>query len=188
MINRKNFFDGVRSKFFGGTLSQPQVDGMNAILNEWEHRKLTDLRWLAYMLGTTYLETAKTMQPVREAFWLSEDWRKANLRYFPYYGRGFVQLTWLPNYQKMGQFLHLDLVNFPDLAMRLDAATQVLFEGMLRAETGVGDFTNMALEDFFNADKTDWVGARKIINGTDKASEIAEIAKSIFEIVYRASL
>ena len=48
----------------------------------------------AYVLATAYWETARTMEPVREAFWMSEEWRRANLRYFPWYGRGFVQLTW----------------------------------------------------------------------------------------------
>ena len=39
---------------------------------------------LAYLLATAFWETARTMQPVDEAFWLSEAWRKKNLRY----GRG----------------------------------------------------------------------------------------------------
>ena len=65
-MNRKAFFDGVRAKLFLGTLSQYQVDGMNAILDEWERRKLTDLRWLAYMLATVKWETAHTMQPIAE--------------------------------------------------------------------------------------------------------------------------
>jgi hypothetical protein len=72
--NRKAFFDGIRPDLFGGTLTQDQVNGIDAILDEWEVRKLTDLRWLAYMLATTYHETNMTMQPVREAYWLSEEW------------------------------------------------------------------------------------------------------------------
>lgn len=183
MIDRAGFFKGARLSLFGGVLTQPQVDGMSAILNEWEHRALTDLRWLAYMLGTTYWETSKTMQPVREAFWLSEDWRRQNLRYYPYYGRGFVQLTWARNYIKMGQLLHVDLVNFPDRAMDLPIATQVLFEGMLRAESGVGDFTNHSLEEFFNDTTEDWVNARTIINGLDRADEIAAIAQDFNKVL-----
>ena len=35
---------------------------------------------LAYLLATAFWETARTMQPVVEAFWLSEAWRKKNLR------------------------------------------------------------------------------------------------------------
>ena len=46
------------------------------------------------VLATVEWETNKTFQPVREAYWLNEDWRRAHLKYYPYYGRGFVQLTW----------------------------------------------------------------------------------------------
>lgn len=55
---------------------------------------------IAYVLATVEWETAKTFKPVREAFWLSEAWRKKNLRYYPFYGRGYVQLTWEKNYKK----------------------------------------------------------------------------------------
>ena len=66
MINRKTFFYDVRIKLFGGRLGQRQVDGMNAILDEWEKRDLTDLRWLAYTLATAFWETAHTMWPIEE--------------------------------------------------------------------------------------------------------------------------
>lgn len=173
MIDRAVFYDIVRKRLYGGPLTQSQVDGINAVLDEWEKRKLTDLRWLAYMLATDKHETNATMQAVREAYWLSEEWRKAHLRYWPYYGRGLVQLTWQENYRKMGEFLHLPLVEKPDLALEIGCAVQVLFEGMLKAETGVGDFTGRSLEMFFNDTKDDPVGARTIINGTDKAQLIA---------------
>src|SRR5262245_52855014 len=79
MIDRKLFFDGVRARLFSGRLSQGQVDGMNAILAGFEKRYPNgDKRWLAYCLATAKWETAGTMQPVREAFWLSEEWRRQN--------------------------------------------------------------------------------------------------------------
>lgn len=173
MLHRQTFFDDVRAKLFAGTLTQSQVDGINAVLDEWENRKLTDLRWLAYMLATDKHETNATMQAVREAYWLSEDWRRVHLRYWPFYGRGLVQLTWEANYRTMGDFLKLDLVANPDLALELPHAVTIMFEGMLRAETGVGDFTGHSLEMYFNEAKDDPVGARRIINGTDKARLIA---------------
>ena len=175
MIDRKKFFDVVRSTLFTSTLTQGQVQGIEAILNEWDDREMEDLRYLAYMLATTKWETNHTMLPVREAYWLSEEWRKINLRYFPYYGRGFVQLTWEQNYKTMGRLLGIDLVKYPDKAMELDTATLILFEGMLDAESGVGDFTGKALDEFFNDKVDDPVGARKIINGTDHDDAIAVI-------------
>lgn len=173
MIDRRAFFDGIRPDLFGGNLTQPQVDGINAILDEWEARGLSDLRWLAYMLATTYHETNATMQPVREAYWLSEDWRRRNLRYYPWYGRGYVQLTWEENYRKMGRLLGVDLLDNLDLAMEPHVAAAIMFEGMMMAESSVGDFTGKCLEMYFNDTTDDPVGARRIINGTDKADLIA---------------
>jgi hypothetical protein len=46
-----------------------------------------------------------------------------------------------------------------------------MFEGMER-----GSFTGKKLADYFNDKNTDPVGARKIINGTDRAGTIAGIA------------
>src|ERR1044071_1113225 len=108
-MNREAFFAAVRHAPFDGRLSQLQVDGMNAILDAWEQRfsqssssavgrpppGTGDRRWLAYMLATTFHETARTMQPIREFG------RGRGTRYgTTYYGRGFVQLTWEANYRK----------------------------------------------------------------------------------------
>jgi len=185
MINRKVCFDGVRAKLFLGTLSQYQVDGMTAILDEWERRALKDLRWLAYMLATVKWETAHTMQPIAEygrgrgyAYGVPDPVTGQT-----YYGRGFVQLTWKRNYDALGKLLHVDLVNHPDRALELPVATQILFEGMMRADSGVGDFTGLALEDCFNATHEDWLRARAIINGTDKAREIADMGKAFHAVL-----
>src|SRR6187397_2452423 len=66
-INRRFFFDSVRSAPFNGKLSARQVDGMSAILDVWESSDTQrDDRWLAYMLATAFHETAMTMQPICE--------------------------------------------------------------------------------------------------------------------------
>lgn len=178
VINRKIFFDIIRKNLFSGVLTQPQVSGIEAILNEWEDRKYTDLRHLSYMLATPFLETNRTMQPVREAYYLgepepAEQYRKTHLRYYPFYGRGLVQLTWEQNYKKMGTILGVDLVKDPDKALDKEMSVQILFEGMMRGDTGVGDFTGVALENYFSDKIDDPVEARRIINGTDRAQEIA---------------
>jgi hypothetical protein len=68
-------------------------------------------------IGTIAIETASTFAPVREAFWLSEEWRRANLRYYPYYGRGFVQTTWASNYHAVQDVLGIPCVDDPDLLL-----------------------------------------------------------------------
>ena len=171
MIDRKKFYTEVKKGtlgLFSGSLTQKQVDGFEAILNEWELSGYTDTRWLAYILATTHHETNKTFQPVREAYWLSEAWRKANLRYYPYYGRGYVQLTWAANYKKQGDKYGLPLVANPDMVMDPKVAAKILIHGSV-----VGDFTTKKLSDYFNDKVNDPINARRIINGTDKASTIS---------------
>src|SRR5688572_29351341 len=101
------FFDAVReSGVIGKTLKPDQIKGMEAILRAAKSANWP-LAFTAYALATACHETACTMQPVREAFWLSENWRSRNLRYYPFYGRGYVQLTWKANYDKADRELGL---------------------------------------------------------------------------------
>lgn len=130
----------------------------------------------AYVLATAYWETGRTMEPVREAFWLSDEWRKKNLRYYPWYGRGFVQLTWERNYHKAGAELALDLTTDPDRVMEPETSAAILVLGSQQ-----GWFTGKKLEDYITLQRSNYRGARKVINGTDKAAVIAEIARDYEE-------
>jgi hypothetical protein len=128
----------------------------------------------AYVLATTYWETARTMEPVREAFWVkdAEGWRQRNLRYYPWYGRGYVQITWEANYQRLGGRLSLDLTTDPDVVMRPDIAVQILVIGMKE-----GLFTGQRLADYITLQASNYRGARRIVNGMDEANAIAELAR-----------
>jgi putative chitinase len=170
MIDRKIFFDNVRASF--GSLNQGQVDGFNALLDAYERDyQWSDLRWLAYALATTWHETAFTVQPIKE--YGSQGYLEAK-PYYPYYGRGYVQLTWEDNYRKMGTKIGVDLLGpNKDKALLPDVAAEVLFSGMQD-----GDFTGKSLTDYFDADTDDPRNARRIINGTDKADTIAGYHKS----------
>jgi putative chitinase len=79
-----------------------------------------------------------------------------------------VQLTWERNYKTMTDLLGVDFVNHPDLALELDNATNIMFMGMTK-----GLFTGKSLGNYFNQTTEDWVNARRIINGLDKAQAIA---------------
>lgn len=85
-------------------------------------------------LGTVAVETAHTFEPVREAYWLSELWRQNNLRYYPYYGRGFVQLTWDYNYAAYGALIGENLLDHPDRAMEPNIAAQCLVQYFIRSD------------------------------------------------------
>lgn len=176
-INRAAFYNKIRGSIFNGKLSQLQVEGFEVILNEWESRPLTDLRWLAYLLGTTYHESGHTMQPIAE--YGRGKGRKYGIADAitgkVYYGRGFSQLTWKDNYKTFSDLLHVDLVSNPDLAMDCKIATDIIFEGMIK-----GLFTGKRLADYFADKKEDWINARRIINGVDAASIIAGYAHSFY--------
>jgi hypothetical protein len=129
----------------------------------------------AYVMATAWWETAHTIEPVKEAYWVknAEAWRKKNLRYYPWYGRGYVQLTWERNYIHAGKQLGLDLTTNPEAVMRPDVSAKILVTGSLD-----GWFTGKKLGDYITLSKSDFRGARRIINGTDKAAAIATIARA----------
>ncbi len=135
----------------------------------------------AYLLATAYWETARTMRPVIEAYWLSEEWRKKHLRYWPWYGRGFVQLTWENNYKRAAKETRVAMDKDPDMALNPAVAAQVAVIGMKE-----GWFTGKKLSDYITLKNSDFRNARRIINGIDKAGEIAEYAKQ-YDALLKAS-
>jgi len=127
---------------------------------------------VAYILATAYWETARTMKPVVEAYWLSETWRKNNLRYYPWHGRGFVQLTWEANYKKASRELGIDFIADPDKLLEPENSAKILVKGSME-----GWFTGKGIPNYITLSKSDFVGARRVINGVDKKHEIAGIAR-----------
>ncbi len=195
-MNRAAFYASVRARtsaVFGTSISQSQVQGVEAILDEAERRG-TPLRQLAYILATAYHESAHTMQAVRETLAKTDDgairaleaaWKAGKLSWVktPYwrkdadgkswFGRGLVQITHKANYQKLGMLIGVDLVKDPSKALELSTAVQILFTGM-----ELGSFTGKALADYISDGRADYVGARRIVNGTDKAALIAGHAEA----------
>lgn len=168
------FFDTMRKEF--GSLSTSQVSGAESLiaaLGDWP------VSWIAYALATAYHETAHTMQPIKErggeAYFkrmydiMGE--RPAKARELGnvkpgdgarYAGRGYVQLTGRANYAQYG------LADNPDDAMKPEVAARVLKDGMEK-----GRFTGKSLKDYLPGD---YIGARRVINGTDRAQMIADYA------------
>ncbi|MBW4640573.1 MAG: hypothetical protein KME05_20560 [Gloeocapsa sp. UFS-A4-WI-NPMV-4B04] len=146
-----------------------------AIFSECRKQGLMLNSQIAYVLATVEHETAYTFQPVKEAFYLgnkAESFRRS-LWYYPYYGRGYVQLTHDYNYQKYNKPLGVDLVKNPDLVMQPKTALFILIDGMAK-----GQFTGKRLGQYVNGSKTDFVEARRVVNGTDKARPIASLAQN----------
>lgn len=183
------FFDAMRQGLLGPTLTAQEVDGCNAILKAMEGAPLS---WTAYALATAYHETASTMQPIREYggptyFTRMYDVTGARPQMAlangnkcagdgpKYCGRGLVQLTWKNNYARAGKECGVDLVADPDLAMRPDIAARIMRQGMEK-----GWFTGKGFSDYLpikgRAMRQQYTNARRIINGSDRAPQIAEHA------------
>lgn len=171
-MNRAKFYEIVRKGF--GPLTQSQVDGFNEIL-DYALNVRTRRDNLAYLLATVWHETAFTMQPIKEKG--SQKYLKGK-KYWPYIGRGYVQLTWDYNYKKASQKFGVDFVANPDKVMEKRYALPILFVGMVE-----GWFTGKGFNDYLDGidedDKEDlreYSNARRVINGTDKQVEIGLIA------------
>lgn len=167
MLNLKKFFYTVRA--FAGSLDQGQIDGFQHILKKVQEADISDHRWTAYMLGTAWHETAKTMEPVTE--YGSQAYLKSK-KYYPFVGRGYVQLTWDYNYKRYG------ILDEPERALDPDFAAYIMIDGMTK-----GIFTGKKLSDYFNASTEDWVNARRIINGLDRAQEVGKYGKTFYEAI-----
>src|SRR5688500_20202109 len=77
----------------------------------------------AYVLATAYWETARTMKPVRE---MGGEKYLRSKKYYPYVGMGYVQLTWLANYQKASAKLGVDFGKHPELLLEAKHAVEIL--------------------------------------------------------------
>lgn len=161
-----------------------------------------DPRWLAYILATAFHETGGTCLPVRETGAASDAVAIARLeRAFaagrlpwvktPYWrrdkdgkswlGRGLVQITHRANYARLGQAIGEDLISDPDRALNPEVALTILFTGMIE-----GLFTGKRLSDYFNPRRSDWTGARAMINGRESAETVAGYAKAFYAALSQA--
>ena len=178
-MNHKQFFDAIRGHK-DINLTEQNVLGFEKHLAYMKGAK-TPVNDGAYALATSYWETGGTMTPVLEAYWLSENWRRNNLRYYPWYGRGLIQTTWKRNYEAVGELLGLGrtfFTNNPNKLLEWEHALPALFKAM-----EVGLYTGKSLNDYIDdedesdaEDYKEYVNARRIVNGTDKRHKIAGIA------------
>jgi hypothetical protein len=100
---------------------------------------------------------------------------------YKFRGRGYVQLTGRRNYTLAGGKLGVDLVASPDRALEPTLAAAIMFLGMSE-----GWFTGKELGDYINAAGADYLNARRIINGTDRALLIAGYAEAFHKALVAA--
>lgn len=198
MPHASKFFDHCRATVMGPTLDGAEVSGAKAILSAMEGLPIA---WAAYALATAWHETAHSLQPIKEYGGNAYFTRMYDVRGRRpntarrhgntepgdgprYCGRGYVQLTWKNNYRKAGEKLAVDLVRNPDLAMDADIAAKIMRHGMRE-----GWFTRKRFDSYLPAaglaNRAQFIKARYIINGRDKAALIAGYAMDFQQALER---
>lgn len=186
----KNKLDNISKLVYKGkALSSTQIDTLNLLSDSFKDHGGNSDNQLAYIFATVYHEVGSALKPVREGFKSSDkdaiahvtkmfDKKQIKTNYAlpgsngkSFYGRGYVQITWEDNYKKLGKAIGVDLFNDPDKALEPKVAAEIAVYGMIK-----GVFTGKKLSDYITDSKTDYVGARRIINGSDRAAMIAEYA------------
>jgi len=192
-INRKKFFDGFRPYFkqiVGKALTVTQVANLEFLLGAFEKSTWfsVDVRRIAYAIATIHIETYlprinSRYAPVTEGgsksyfnrYDKSTNPRKArelgNIEVgdgYRYRGRGYCQITGRNNYRKFG------IEDNPEMALDPQTAFNILERGMRE-----GTFTGKKIIDYINTSGADYKNARRVINGQDRAAEIAGYARNI---------
>ncbi len=186
----EQFIDGYRDRF--GTVGKEVAQGLAFLVQSVS----ADTDWalsqhVAYFLATIKWETAHTFQPIDEHG--SDDY--FNRRYqgrlgndrpgdgARYHGRGYVPLTGRVNYHTVGRRLGIPLEDEPNRAKDPGIAYRIAADGMRG-----GWFTGKGLTSYIKAESVDYRNARRIINGLDRADEIAALARDMETILAQARL
>ncbi|WP_421594341.1 peptidoglycan-binding protein [Shinella sp. M27] len=195
-MNRTAFYAALRGgAMFPKGLNASQVDGVENLLDVWARYFADDaLQFLAYDLATAFHETAATMQPIKE---------RGAVAYFSKYepgtklgkmlgntvagdgyrfrGEGHVQNTGRRNARHASDQINkrfdlkIDLVANPEQRGDPFVSAISLFLGNRE-----GWWTGRDLDDFIDGideatdeDLREYIAARRVVNGTDKAAKIA---------------
>lgn len=183
------FFDAIRPLF--KRLTSSQVSGTEIKL-DLMREAAWPLSHAAYLLATNYHETQFKMQPVKEGLTVSDAYREKHFRYYPWYGRGDVQLTWEDNYKRADRELGLGgrLAKNPDVALEPDVSARVIVTGMNEGWFSKDknevpyDLPRMLPSDV--ATRAQFKQARRIINLMDKADLIAGYAVQFQDALRKA--
>ncbi|MDE3796998.1 hypothetical protein I7G59_06570 [Sinorhizobium meliloti] len=210
-MDRAKFFAAVRSPLFAGKISERQVQGVDAILDEAERRG-TPLAHLAAMLAETHHETGGRFQPVTEnlnysAQRLTEVWpsrfptiasakpyannprKLANKVYGGRMGNAAPDDGWLyrgrglPQITGKENYAKFGLASAPDKASQMATAIRILFDGMTN-----GMFRGKRLDDYDSAAGYRYAASRAIINDDVEANgkKIEKYGRA-FEAALRAA-
>ncbi len=140
------------------------------ILKAMADAGFTSRNQLIAIMSTIHIETIPRFAPVREG-------GGSRKRYAPYFGRGYIQLTWQANYQQAERDLNIPgLLSNPDLALE-PANSARIFMWYWKGATG----NNPSRA----AERGDWRAVRKAVNGgyngLDKFNASVERCLQVFD-------
>jgi len=176
MYDRKTLLDSIRPSFPNGRLHHAQIGLIGTLLEEVTRRTLP-VAQAAYIMAPAQHETASYTTMHERGAGRGRAYGDG-IEIFPrtsrtYYGRGYAQLTWLYHYASFTARTGIDLVRNPDLAAEPPLAARIICDGMID-----GLFTGRNLGRHVNATEIDFVNARRVVNGADRADDIAAIAET----------
>ena len=185
--NEKAFYDTARLTLFGGKISRVQFDRLSTLLSTIASYPQVTVPHAAYMLATAHWETdrfnAMEEYASGEAYEGRSDLgntESGDGKRFK--GRGFPHLTGRKNYQWASLVSGRDLISDPGAAADPSLSAVLLVTGMME-----GVFTGIGLGRFINEKGTDYVNARKVHNGLDRAETIADLAER-YEVALIAAM
>lgn len=159
------------------------------ILTEAAGDGVSDLGQIAYILATVQRESEFGLSMVEKN-------PPANLSGgIRFRGRGYVGISHDFNYKYWGSRLGINLYRNVALATDPKYAVQILVLGMRDGTyTGITSEAELIpgggrkLSDFINGSKTNFVQARRIVNGLDRAEEVAGYARKFLTILQDCGL
>ena len=166
------------------TINPDPVQNIRLILLECNFYGINDRSHIAYVLASAHHESGMGRFMTEFADGTAYEGRRDLGNVHPgdgprYKGRGFVQITGRRNYTLYSGILSVtrdpdvDLVGIPTRATDPPVAAMIIAHGM-----GDGTFTGRRLTDFGADPNYDFVQARRIVNGLDRANSIATLARN----------
>lgn len=139
------------------------------------------------VIGTTAIEGASTFEPVREGCYLGEpeaEEHRKTLPYYPFYGRGHIQLTHRSNYAKYGKLVGalwdvppLNLEANPDQALEPAVAASVIALWFRDTRALPGESYPLGYSLREACEERDWEWVRRLVFGGSDAAGSQRIAQ-----------
>lgn len=161
------------SNGYGSSATAPieREQSIRLIVQACLNAGISNEKQIAYVLATAQHES-QNFSALEEAHGRKQATVKGYEGGEEYFGRGYVHLTHDFNYRRMESKLGIEnLHSDPQKAAEPQNAADIIAVGMRD-----GDYTGRRLSQYINGQRTDYLGARAIVNGKDRDKTVADLA------------